>query len=138
MPPSFWMSSVASACTTSTMSSKVTMPFMWPSASTTGIAIRSFSVRTLETDLLVLVVAHAHELGAHHVAHALLGLGREQVAERDDADQLLRVVDHVQVGDDLEVGARLPAQVADRLVDGHLGAHPRVARVHQPAGLVLL
>ena len=39
----------ASACTTSTTSSKVTMPFMWPSASTTGIAIRSFSVRSLET-----------------------------------------------------------------------------------------
>ena len=34
--------------------------------------------------------------------------------------------------------ARLAAQVADRLVDGHLGAQARVARVHQPAGRVLL
>ena len=30
MPPNFWMSSVASSCTTSTMSSTVTMPFMRP------------------------------------------------------------------------------------------------------------
>ena len=30
MPPSFWMSSVASSLTTSTMSSTVTMPFMRP------------------------------------------------------------------------------------------------------------
>ena len=28
MPPIFWMSSVASSCTTSTMSSTVTMPFI--------------------------------------------------------------------------------------------------------------
>ena len=37
MPPIFWMSSVASSCTTSTMSSTVTTPFMRFSASTTGI-----------------------------------------------------------------------------------------------------
>ena len=30
MPPTFCMSSVASSCTTSTMSSTVTMPFMRP------------------------------------------------------------------------------------------------------------
>ena len=41
MPPNFWMSSVASSCTTSTMSSTVTMPFMRPSASTTGMARKS-------------------------------------------------------------------------------------------------
>ena len=42
MPPSFWMSSVASSSTTSTMSSTVTMPRMRPSGSTTGTAIRSW------------------------------------------------------------------------------------------------
>ncbi len=39
-PPSFWMSSVASWLTTSTMSSTVTMPFIRFSLSTTGTAIR--------------------------------------------------------------------------------------------------
>jgi hypothetical protein len=49
MPPSFWMSSVASSCTTSTMSSTVTMPFTRPSASTTGMARKLCSANSLLT-----------------------------------------------------------------------------------------
>ncbi len=57
MPPNFWMSSVASSCTTSTMSSTVTMPFIRPSASTTGMAKRSCSANDAADRLLVHVLA---------------------------------------------------------------------------------
>src|ERR687888_600244 len=48
MPPIFWMSSVASSWTTSTMSSTVTMPFTCRSASMTGMARKSCSANRRE------------------------------------------------------------------------------------------
>ena len=49
MPPNFWMSSVASSWTTSTMSSTVTMPFTCRSSSSTGIARKSCSAKRRES-----------------------------------------------------------------------------------------
>ena len=50
-------------------------------------------------------------------ARAALGRGGEQLAERDDAEQVLLGVEHVDVVDRLDALARGAAQVADRLVD---------------------
>ena len=49
MPPNFWASSVASSCTTSTMSSTVTMPFITPPLSTIGITVRSCSANSRDS-----------------------------------------------------------------------------------------
>jgi hypothetical protein len=73
----------------------------------------------------------------HDVAHALVGLRREQLAKRDHAQEVLLLVEHVHVVDGFEPLARLLAQVADRLVRGHVRAQTGVARVHQAARLVL-
>ena len=107
------MSSVASSRTTSTMSSTVTMPFMRPSASTTGMAMRSCSANRLGDRLLVHVLGHRDDVGAHHVAHRLVGRRGEELAERDHAEQSLLGVEHVDVVDRLE-RARAPAGAGRR------------------------
>ena len=137
MPPIFWMSSVASSRTTSTMSSTVTMPRMRPSASSTGTAIRLFSAITFATASWSRSSRTEITFDAHHVAHARVGLGGEELAERDDADEPLLGVEHVDVVDRLDALARGAPQVGDRLVDRHVGAQAHVARAHQAAGLVL-
>src|SRR3989442_1201701 len=54
-----------------------------------------------------------------------------------DAEQALLGVEHGHVVDGLQALARLAAEVGDRLVDAHVGAQARVARVHEPARVVL-
>ena len=49
MPPNFWMSSVASSWTTSTMSSTVTMPFTCRSSSSTGMARKLCAANSRES-----------------------------------------------------------------------------------------
>ena len=88
--------------------------------------------------LLVHRLVRGDDVGVHDVPHGLVGRRRKELAERDHADEPLLAVEHVDVVDGLEALARLPAQVGDRLVDAHVGPQPRVARVHEPAGLVLL
>ena len=73
----------------------------------------------------------------HDVAHRLVRLRGEELLNDTTPRRRCSVVDDVDVVDGLEMRARLLAQVADRLVDGHVRAQPRVARVHQTAGLVL-
>ena len=137
MPPNFWMSSVASSCTTSTMSSTVTMPFTCLSASTTGTATRSCRADQARDRLLIHVVGDGHHVRLHHVLHLLVAAGREQLAKADHAQQVLLAVEHVHVVDGLDLVLRLATQIADRLVHGHVRADAREARVHQTAGLVL-
>ena len=103
MPPSFWMSSVASSCTTSTMSSTVTIPFTRRSASTTGMARKLCSANSLLTRLLVHVLRNRHHVGVHDVAHALVGLRGEEIAERHHAEEMLLGVEDVDVVDALDV-----------------------------------
>ena len=103
MPPSFWMSSVASSCTTSTMSSTVTMPFMRRSASTTGHRQEVVLREQLADGLLVHVLRNRHHVGVHDVAHALVRLRGEQIAERHHAEQMLLGVEDVEVVDALDV-----------------------------------
>src|SRR6266542_2205736 len=57
MPPSFWMSSVASCSATSSMSSTVTMPSMWPSASVVGGA-HGYERRVFDVGDLRLRIGH--------------------------------------------------------------------------------
>jgi hypothetical protein len=87
--------------------------------------------------LLVHVGARGDEVGGHDVAHRAIAGSGEQLAQRHHPDQLALRVVHVDVVDVLELLARLLAQVADRLVHVDVGAHVRVARVHEAAGVVL-
>ncbi len=77
------------------------------------------------------------DLRAHDVGDARAHRRVEQRAERHHAHQPLLAVQHEHVVDGAGLLAHLLAHVADRLVDGHLGPDPHVARVHQPAGVVL-
>jgi hypothetical protein len=89
-------------------------------------------------DGLLLHHVRDHDDGlAHHVADVRLGLGREELPERDDADQGAVGSEDVEVADDLPELARLLAEVQDRLVDRHVDPEPPVAWVHQAAGDVL-
>ena len=137
MPPSFWMSSVASSCTTSTMSSAVTMPRMRPSASTTGTAPRSSSARIFATASWSMSSGTLTTSRPHDVRDLAAGRRGEELAQRHHAEQTLIVVEDVDVVERLEVLARLTSQVADRLVGGHVRTQPREARAHQAAGVVL-
>src|SRR5215831_173554 len=105
MPANFWASSVASSWTTSTMSSTVTMPFILPFMSTTGMTVRSCSAKIRDT-----------------VSWSISSVTSTTSVSMTSATTFLG----------------LAAQVADRLVGGHVGAQPGVAGRHQAAGLVLL
>ena len=139
MPPIFWMSSVASSCTTSTMSSTVTMPFMRPLGVDDRHAPGSRARRRAGSRASWSMSSrHGDDVGAHDVAHALARAARRTArgtrprragAARRRARRRSRCVSTLL--------ARLAAQVADRLVDAHVRAQPRVARVHQAAGVVL-
>ena len=138
MPPIFWMSSVASSRTTSTMSSTVTMPFITPVAVDDGQrreVMRSNSSPTASWSMSSCTVTSS-------VVHDLVdasGPAAPAKSSRNDTtpSSLLLVVEHVGVDRATRVLARLATQVGDRLVDRHVGAHARVARVHQTAGIVL-
>ena len=136
MPPIFWMSSVASSLHHVDDVVDGHDALHAPPASTTGMAIRSCwrdQRRPPPDPCPRRTVTRSVCITSRTLA---LPGALEQVAERDHAEQLV-AVEHVGVVDRLEVLARLAAHVADRLVDRHLGAHARVARVHQAAGLVL-
>ena len=129
MPPIFWMSSVASSWTTSTMSSTVTMPFMRPSSSTTGHREEAgVSAKSRLSASWSMSLGDGDDVGVHDLRDRLVGRRGEQLAERDHAEQVLLRVEHVDVVDRLEPLARLAPQVADRLVDASSpGARARSA-----------
>ena len=87
--------------------------------------------------LLVHLLGHRHQIRPHDRVDFLVGLGRDEVSVRDHAQEL------VIRGEDVGVGERRPPvrgvapQVGDRLVHGHVRPQARVARVHQPTGVVL-
>jgi hypothetical protein len=87
--------------------------------------------------LLIHVVGDADDVGLHDVGDELLWLRREQVAKRHDAHQPLLAVEDVRDVDRLELRARLPPQVEQGLVGGHVRAQPGKARRHEATGLVL-
>jgi hypothetical protein len=87
--------------------------------------------------LLIHLVRDADDVGLHDLGDRDLRISAEQVAERHHAEQPLRRIEHVRDVDRLDLGARLPAQIQQRLVGRHLGPQARVARRHQTAGLVL-
>ena len=66
----------------------------------------------------------------------LLGRRHEQVAQREDAAQVLGAVDHVDVVDGLDLVGLL-AQPLDRLGGGVVEARPGVVGGHDAAGRVL-
>jgi hypothetical protein len=120
------------------MSSTVTMPRIRPRAVHDGHGHQVVLGEDRADLLLVHVLGHRDQVGVHHVAHEARGLGLEQVAERDHAQQSLLLVEHVGVIDGLQVLVGLTAQVEDRLFDRHVWPHAREARAHQTAGVVLL
>jgi hypothetical protein len=111
---------------------------MCPSASTTGIATRSVGLGEHTAHrFLFLVLLQRYQPGLHGVAHLALAAGREQLSQRDHPEQHLLLVQHVGIRKRAQALPRQLAQVADRLVDGHVRADARVARVHQAARFVL-
>src|SRR6185295_20019770 len=73
----------------------------------------------------------------HDLAHALVRLRNEQLAERADAEQALLGVERVGVINRLEAAERLALQIANRFVDTHVWSNARETRAHQAAGRVL-
>ena len=112
--------------TTSTMSSTVTMPFMLP----VGVDDRQRHQVVLGEQRGDRLLVHLLGDGGDHVR--LHDLARRacragavnELAERDHAEQLLLGVEHVARSRwSRRLLAHLLAQVADRLVDGHVRAH---------------
>ena len=87
--------------------------------------------------LLVHLLGDGGHLPLHDLGDARAHRGGEELAERYHPQQALLAVEHVAVVDRAGLLAHLLAHVADRLVDGHLRAQPDVARVHEPARVVL-
>ena len=120
------------------MSSTVTMPFMRPSASTTGTASRSWRLSRRGHRLLVHVLRDGDHVALHDVADRAGRRAAEKRSRKETTpSRCWPVVEHVDVVDRLELAVALQAQVADRLRDRHVGPHAREARVHQAAGVVL-
>ena len=137
MPPNFCTSSVASSWTTSTTSSTVTMPFIRPSSSTTGTAIRSWLETRRDTcswSMSSGTVTRSERITSRTRRSPEV---REQLAEGNHPEQVLLGVEDVDVVDGLELVAGLAAEVADRLVDRHVRPDAGEARAHQAAGVVL-
>src|SRR6266404_1154793 len=132
MPPNFWMSSVASSWTTSTMSSTVTMPFTWRSSSRTGIARKlcswksrlsaSWSISSCAVTTSVCMMSRT-ELGddALHVALVVEDRDREEVVLLEETAQ--RFLVHLLVrGDDVgvhDVAHRLRRRRREELAKRH-------------------
>ena len=131
MPPIFWMSSVASSWTTSTMSSTVTMPCMRPSRVHHRDGHQVLRGDQRATASWSRCPARETTSVFMRSRPAVRRRG-EELAERDHPEQLLLRVEHVDVVDGLRLLARLPAQVADRLVRGHLRAQPRERGLMRP------
>src|SRR5262249_41856267 len=87
--------------------------------------------------LLIHGLGHGDQIRTHQVANLLLGGHAEELEEGDDAEQVLIGVEHVGVVQGAGLLLELAADVTDRLLGTHLGAHARVARVHEAAGVVL-
>lgn len=87
--------------------------------------------------LLVLVLRDRHELCPHDVADLLLWRGGEELTEGGDPQQALLRIEDVDVVEGLDLRTGLLAEVADRLVDGHVRPDAGVPRVHPAAGPVL-
>ena len=78
---------------------------------------------------------HAHHVLVPHGEDGLPGLGDEEPAQRDDADQMPVIVHHVQLERAL-LGDRL-AHVVDRLLHRRALVHGDEVRRHEAAGGVL-
>ncbi len=72
----------------------------------------------------------------HQFPHRDIGAAGEQLADGEDAQELIPAVDHEKVVGDLG-DFLVAAQIAHYHVDGEIRTHGDGVRVHQPAGGVL-
>src|SRR5690242_19487719 len=86
--------------------------------------------------LLIHLFGGEDKIGAHEVAHERVSVGGKKIAKIENAQEALRIVEHVGVIDGLNL-RRLPPQIADRLIHRHFRPKPREAGTHQPAGGIL-
>ena len=100
-PPRRSMSSVASASRTSATSSSVMIPSRWSSSSTTGIASRLRSVRIRAAVSWSAVARTRTVEGAMSSLDRRVARAEQQAVQRQDAEQVALVVDHVDVVDRL-------------------------------------
>ena len=86
--------------------------------------------------LLVGVDAGGEDVRVHEIADERVGIGKDQVAQAEHAEQAPAIVGHRQRVDRLGRATDAP-QPLERLRGGHPGAEARHLRRHEPSGRVL-
>ena len=117
-------------------SSTVTMPSILPASSTTGTAKRSYFAIVDATSTAGRLGLDRDEIGLHDAVDEGRRQREQQRSQRERAEQMIVLVEHVEVVDELRSGRDL-ANLADRRFGRAVRIDPHVIGRHHSAGRIL-